>query len=90
METTYHVDSPLSNEFYLTFANFQVAYHQSKQEGGKMPRRINQTVDGGMHRRQADTRQGRDARDHFRQLKERLLVKFAAEREAEKQAKEGQ
>jgi len=55
-----------------------------------MPRRINQTVDGGMHRRQADTRQGRDARDHFRQLKERLLVKFAAEREAEKQAKEGQ
>jgi hypothetical protein len=51
-----------------------------------MPRRINQTVDGGMHRRQEDIRQERGTRDHFRQLKERLLVKLAAEREAEKQA----
>lgn len=49
-----------------------------------MPRRkINSTVDGGMHRRQADTKQEKDNRDHYRELKERLMKKFLAKREEE-------
>ena len=53
-----------------------------------MPRRINPTVDAGTHRRQADTKQEKNTRDHYRALKERLMAKFLAEREAEEREKE--
>jgi len=55
-----------------------------------MPRKIKPSVDGGMHRRQADTKQEKDNREHYRQLKERLLEQFATEREAKKQATQDQ
>ena len=61
-----------------------------QMEGGKMPRKIKPSVDGGMHRRQADTKQEKDNREHYRQLKERLLEQFATEREAKKQATQDQ